>query len=163
LGRPEYKPPEWDTRGWTFQEDLFSGRKLIFDDDCVRWHCQTVLCYEDSLTSCSGYSRQTQATDRLLLALHPNMASLRNLLQSFNCREFSFPEDVLKAFWCTATALTASFNGGFIWGLPAVFFDIALLWQLQDEMYRRTGRSEYSQMVWLPSWSWAGWSGRMDS
>lgn len=160
--QPNYKPSKWNSRGWTFQEDFFSSRKIIFDDDCVRWHCNALLCHEESTVQDRGAHGDYQALALLFSGLHPNMASLRSLLQDYNCRDFSYPEDVLKAFWGTAAALTTSFKGGFIGGLPAVFFDIALLWQPHDQMQRRVARDPHSQTYWLPSWSWAGWSGRLD-
>ena len=31
----------WDQRGWTFQEDIFSRRRLIFCDNMISWECPT--------------------------------------------------------------------------------------------------------------------------
>jgi hypothetical protein len=36
---PKLKEAMWSNRGWTFQETLFSQRKLIFCDDSIMWSC----------------------------------------------------------------------------------------------------------------------------
>lgn len=42
------KPPcPWKIRGWTFQEGLFASRRLVFEDDSVRWECDEGYWAED--------------------------------------------------------------------------------------------------------------------
>jgi hypothetical protein len=52
--------------------------------------------------------------------------------------------------------MSASFSGGFINGLPEMFFDEALLWQPREPMQRRFNSTDRENP---PSWAWAGWEG----
>ncbi|KAF1984616.1 HET-domain-containing protein, partial [Aulographum hederae CBS 113979] len=155
------KQSVWQTRGWTFQEDLFSRRKLVFDDDSVYWRCNERVWHEESSHSQIDLD-SPHVYMRGLLSRGHQMENLRNMLQLYNIRKFSYPEDTLKAFWGVATAVSVNFKNGFMGGLPAVRFDVALLWQPDTGMHRRIGRSKGSRKCWLPSWSWAGWRGRLD-
>ncbi len=51
--------------------------------------------------------------------------------------------------------------GRFVSGLPSSFFDVALLWQPGGKIIRRVARDP-TKAHCLPSWSWAGWSGRVE-
>lgn len=54
-------------------------------------------------------------------------------------------------------ALEKSFPGGFIYGLPRLFLDHALLWQPFGTAYRRIDRVDDNAVLSsLPSWSWSG-------
>jgi hypothetical protein len=53
------------------------------------------------------------------------------------------------------------FPSGFLWGLPVSVFDIALLWQPDEDLVRR--RPRLSGAARLPSWSWVGWQGQLES
>lgn len=86
---------------------------------------------------------------------------LTRIIHKYNIRSFTYPEDALNAFSGIASALSASFEGGFISGLPTALFDLALLWLPYERLERRTARYPQRQHC-LPSWSWAGWSGRIN-
>lgn len=58
--------------------------------------------------------------------------------------------------------LSYSFNEGLICGLPELFFDIALLWHPAKEIARRQRFICITAENSLPSWSWAGWCGKID-
>jgi hypothetical protein len=51
-----------------------------------------------------------------------------NVVYDYNMREFSFPEDALKAISSLLSVWRYSFDGGFISGLQQMFFHEALLW-----------------------------------
>jgi hypothetical protein len=85
---------------------------------------------------------------------HPTLVNRRNL---------TYPEDILDAFAGILTHLSRSFPGGFISGLPQMCFDAALLWQPWTPMIRRKAIGRSASDAVLPSWSWAGWAGNMNS
>jgi hypothetical protein len=41
------RPSSWYQRGWTFQEQLFSCRRLVFSGDTVQWECKRAIWRED--------------------------------------------------------------------------------------------------------------------
>jgi hypothetical protein len=47
----------------------------------------------------------------------------------YNMRQLTYPDDELAAFSGVLSTLSRTFTGGFVWGLPQMFFDVALLWQ----------------------------------
>ncbi|KAF4635232.1 hypothetical protein G7Y89_g2875 [Cudoniella acicularis] len=103
--------PVWESRGWTYQEYLFSRRRLIFDGN----------------------------------------------FQAFDSPPRWTPVDPTGISFSISSALA----GGFVLGLPIAFFDIALLWQPDDKIFRRVARDPKKRNC-LPSWSWAGWSGAIE-
>ena len=49
----QHNPGVWKTRGWTFQESLFSRRRLVFEADCVRWECGKARILEEDTRKCT--------------------------------------------------------------------------------------------------------------
>lgn len=161
-GRLELKTKNsvYDTRGWTYQEHLFSRRKLIFDGNSVRWECAAAIWREhveldvhtqplhSTITSC-----QTMFTPSV-----PSLRGLQSILGDYNNRNFTYPEDALRASAGIMFAISPTFCGGFVSGLPIAFFDVALLWQPEGKIVRRVAR-DLTKRHCLPSWSWAGWVG----
>jgi len=84
------------------------------------------------------------------------------LVALFNDRDLRYQEDVLDAFAGLLSEASKSFIGGFISGLPQMFFDEALLWQPHLPMSRRVSSSTEKCAI-LPSWSWVGWQGNFES
>jgi hypothetical protein len=160
----------WATRGWTFQESLFSRRLLVFENG-MTWMCG--LDYrEESLTGttlgrvpANWTPTQTSIipTDRPhlgismgLISLLPKIPSLGRwgmIVENFSERSLTFVSDICHALAGATEVMRSTFAGGIVHGLPTVFFDIALLWQPRARLSRRTGE---------PSWSWLGWKGAVD-
>ena len=157
----------WATRGWTFQEELFSPRKLIFEGQTIRWECSVATWHEDNdfntITECNDAdeSHMSQAS-ALFTKQEPNIAAFGHLLAVYNKRAFSYSADTLNALSGILSSLT-SFEGGFIWGLPQMFFDLALLWQPEETIIRRRSNPVAGHDGVPPSWTWAGWHGELDT
>lgn len=145
-----WKSPKWYTRAWTFQEALFSRRKLYFERGWVQWECNGAVWTEIGRApgSLSHYFHKTV----------PNLDQLNTIITTYNNKELTFPEDSLFAFAGIASGLSNSFDGGFVSGLPASLFSITLLWNPITTITRRTP-VRHGGPVCLPSWSWAGWQG----
>jgi hypothetical protein len=157
--RQEYQSGTvWSTRAWTFQELLFSNRRIIFENGCVRWECSKASWYEDVLHMDGLNAAPREVRRRAMLSSKfPDLVGLDNLLRSYNDRNLTYPEDALNAFAGIMRALCPAFKSGFLYGLPLAFFSIALLWQPQGYAVRRVARKDVSAVTVLPSWSWAGW------
>ena len=157
-------------RAWTFQEYLFSRRRVIFEKGSIFWECCSTTWFED--IDCSDAVQLRQSADlcnktSLFRVGVPCIYTLMGMVNSFNQLQLTYEEDYLSAFSGLASAMSLSFVGGFLCGLPEFFFDIALLWQPDGEMKRRRNTNSeavfpFSQSSTPPTWSWAGWAGSVD-
>lgn len=140
----------WNTRGWTFQEALFSKRRINFQNDWIRWECQEQVLGESG----SGGN----SNSRIFAKTVPDVKQLSIIIMTYNTKNLTFPEDALFAFSGIASALSSTYYGGFISGLPTLLFHIGLLWKPTSTQSRRTPKRS-GENICLPSWSWAGWKG----
>ncbi|EPE25152.1 heterokaryon incompatibility protein [Glarea lozoyensis ATCC 20868] len=155
----------WFSRGWTFQEYIFSPRRLVFHSNTVNWDCHCASWHENQrhITSeaCYGGKNSILGIDT---NSWPNVYRLVRLICLFNVRFLTRQEDVLDAFEGPLQSFGAVFDGGFISGLPQMFFDAALLWQPYAPLTRRTPfETVPATESILPSWSWVGWQGNLHS
>ncbi|KAK0736610.1 heterokaryon incompatibility protein-domain-containing protein [Apiosordaria backusii] len=154
----------WFQRGWTFQEYLFSGRRVVFHNNTVNWECRCVSLHEHQLLpSTIPAEMPTPRVSRL--DPWPNFHRFARLSALFAPRLFTYSEDVHDAFAGAGNHFAATFPGGLISGLPGGrFFDAALLWQPYSPMQRRLASAKVrnGEEV-LPSWSWLTYRGNVQS
>lgn len=173
--------PVWSSRGWTYQEDIFSTRKIKMARDEIRWRCTGSAPTEDNYwsnnnpSSLKEYAFEDFAmginqwpglgqsnTGGLRHSWFPSLDFYRNLIFSYTSRAFTKDADVDAAFRGMATALKSTFPGGFIQGLPRVLFDRCLLWNSTDSNFQRRTTSSSGSSAFRPaSWSWMGWKGKI--
>jgi hypothetical protein len=156
----------WFSRGWTFQEYLFSPRRLVFHSNTINWDCHCASWHENQrhISSKIYHWEKRDNNFGMDMTSWPNMYRLIRLICLFNRRLLTRQEDVLDAFEGPLQSFRAVFEGGFIAGLPQMFFDAALLWQPYSPLLRREASGfETSTEVTLPSWSWVGWQGNLHS
>lgn len=148
------------TRGWTYQEHLFSRRKLIFDGDSLRWECSAAIWREhvEFSTCLHPFHNNITSCQLIFGSLVPDFNAFQGILRNYNIRDFTYPEDALDAFAGISSAMGWSVGGNLVAGLPIASFDIFLVWQPETRVVRRAAR-EPEKKYCLPSWSWAGWSG----
>jgi hypothetical protein len=166
----------WNTRGWTFQEQVFSRRAFVFTPSLVFFACRVGIMREDcvfSADSLLGVNGQVVArftekpgTDRLneeasrpLFYFGTSFPSERtrarawelwaDLLPQYSRRKFTTENDRINAFKGMLRALEPHLEG-FRSGLPKKFFARSLLW------YGLRRRQRLPRE--FPSWSWAAWS-----
>ncbi|KAM5348646.1 hypothetical protein ACJ41O_008470 [Fusarium nematophilum] len=173
----------WNTRAWTFQEKLLSRRLLIFSGNEVAWHCRSMVCREDMRTDDSGHvvqplewlSLKPKFFDQTIHA-HWMDGSLKRdqhgrthivrsgtyveyvkVIREYTSRQMSFKSDIVRALEGLLQIFRRSFRSEFTYGLPKSLLDIALLWRPSCRLRRRVCDDEQV----FPSWSWAGWEGRV--
>lgn len=148
----------WNKRGWTFQELKLSRRALFFNSD-VRWACQQSTWQEDRTAEPEGIGTMSNGSLGFLglvkVETWPNFAQWGNLIFSHCKRDFRFECETGAAFAGIEEILSHSFSGGFCFGMPEFYFDIALLWWPLFPLQRRV--SESKAPFSLPSWSFLGW------
>lgn len=153
----------WSTRGWTFQEQMFARRSFIFRGNVVTFQCRQGHQQEGTNVLIS-HKEESSAASTLDALKWPDMLYFKSVLEDYTTRDLTYPCDSLDAFEGVLNMLRSSFPGGFIFGLPEVCFDIALLWQPHDVIIDRVilARAEGKPTASLPSWSWARWRGYLN-
>ena len=166
----------WNTRAWTYQESVFSRRRLVFFNGLISWQCAHAHWSELETVSPSLTGQlvpREDSRDKVLLpvskterAATPNFLLFMDIVEDFNSKKLSYPEDAHDAFTGVLSSLAMSFPGGFISALPTLIFSEALIWTPRhglDPTARRTAASSptttASRKSKLPSWSWIGWEG----
>jgi len=158
---------KWNTRAWTVQEALYARRAVYIFEDTLTWecHCET---WTDSTQTSKLKMLRAQSRPRCALRLGPphlafqhspwpDMDDYSRIVMDYTSRRLTFVEDTTKAFAGITNVLSKVFAGGFVWGLPVMFLDVALLWQPQTSIRRKILPQGVSQQNCLPSWSWMGW------
>lgn len=170
---------EWDRRGWTFQEYVFSRRRLIFIAGSVRWECrEACFCEEHHIPADAPTEETSAAYERDVVPIRmaslskipafPSVESFKTLVSAYCKRHLTCDEDSMDAFLGITTALAPSFCGGFCWGVPVMFLDICLIWRSiewdEEQQFRRrwNPRSELEAGRRAPMWSWAAWQGNLE-
>lgn len=156
--------PHYYRRAWTFQESLFAKRQLIFTKNSIQWRCQCSNWDEDLLPDDRVDGGSVVFTWRWFHNPVPSLSTLSSIVQEYNQKEVTFPEDGFSAFAGVQTMLHRTFPCGLIYGHPEFFFDIALTWRPIGALKRRNARTtsqEEEGPPYLPSWSWTGWAGNL--
>jgi hypothetical protein len=122
----------WNHRAWTFQEQIFSRRLLIFGDKDVSWECHCTVWFErmDVVEGQCQDNRDVVAQG-LSFGVEPNLWEYACHVQQYNGRTLTYPEDALDAFSGILNTLSKVLIGGFLCVLPRMYFDAALLWYNQ--------------------------------
>jgi Heterokaryon incompatibility protein (HET) len=149
----------WYDRAWTFQEGKFAGRRIFFEYGSAPWTCSQCEWYEEIYFHKGGERKDNRnalfSSDQKLFVLpFPNLDGYQDLVEKFCERQLTFEGDSLFAFAGMTSTLSQTFDGGFLCGLPELFFDNALLWTWIGSSKRKILPSD---SVGIPSWSWAGW------
>lgn len=161
-----YEKP-YHTRGWTYQEERMSPRKIIFHNHQLHWECQCAVYHEEMVLG----AKTDEWIEHFLKATvngFPSLNALDGLIYNYNKRELRYDEDALPAISGVLSMVSRSFTGGFLYGIPEMFFDRVLGWRalLHHRNLRRRKRNESTEPrdakfseSGLPSWSWVGWDG----
>ncbi|KAL8658661.1 MAG: hypothetical protein Q9202_007489 [Teloschistes flavicans] len=158
----------WNSRAWTLQERIMSPRVLFVAQDRCFFACkhrQKVLVEsvddtEDGLARelvVSGYEDNT--ANMIPLVKDVNTRSYRTVVESYTSRHLTYGSDILNAFRGIETLFHPLFRSDFLFGLPRSELDSQLLWKLAGPCIRR--RDPVTGLPMFPSWSWAGWVGKM--
>ncbi len=88
-----------------------------------------------------------------------NSISYRHVVEAYSSRQLRFVSDILDAFEGIAARFHPIFRSDCVFGLPWSELDSQLLWQPSGPIIRR--RDPETGIALLPSWTWAGWIGKV--
>ncbi|KAJ8065092.1 hypothetical protein OCU04_005805 [Sclerotinia nivalis] len=159
---------DYHSRGWTFQEYRMSRRMIIFKNDELHWQCQCSVWHEEMIPD-AEIDKYIDLRQTVITAGFPDLGSLSHILSNFNTTELRYDEDALPAISGLLSVLSRTFTGGFLYGIPEMFFERGLGWSpywnhtntRRRNFSERFGKDRPSQ-AGLPSWSWVGWHGLLN-
>ena len=168
----------WQYRAWTYQENHFSKRKLIFVRDLAYYSCPCAGWKEDLMDNIEPLRIKTAITQSKDYALENSwpLAAFwyysSELVEEYTSRLMSYPDDILNAFTGLMREYERDFGSKFCWGLPVKDFTVALLWRDYSKRVREKKPNYPKEKLVLrlrktadrcstkfPTWSWAGWEG----
>ena len=160
------KHSTWMSRAWTFQEALFSRRRLIFTEQLVYYECKATNWSETV-----DLDRDFAVYNLFDIWVDPRRPlDVCNLINLYSGRMLTYEHDVINAFLGVFRAFEAGkYPVKHYWGVPVLppvirkpdnfvetvsrkfreGFHIGLCWVTSKQGRRRVG---------FPSWSWAGWT-----
>lgn len=159
----------WFTRGWTFQELVFSKKSLYFTPERTYYACEEGSWSEDfpffennnaNENEHEFYDESLQTDFDFQEKLNP-FQNYSSMVSKMSTRRFTKESDCLNACRGFYTGLLLKGLGGSVCGLPAIWFEFALAWQPDGNLSRRQIEQD-SAYIQFPSWSWAGWNGAID-
>lgn len=170
-----YQYSSWTTRGWTYEEALFSSRQLIFTDQQVHWHClqtdpggwrEDVIAESTNPNVIDNYcgaevTYGRDSSDTFQWYVKNSFTKFRRHANEYSQRQINRPHDALNAFKGIENALRVSYSE-FIWGIPEVEFTRGMCWYFCGSI-RGTGyhasrdKHAKNRIIAFPSWCWANW------
>ncbi|KAL5604449.1 hypothetical protein BROUX41_002419 [Berkeleyomyces rouxiae] len=96
----------------------------------------------------------------------PDMDEFARIVMDYSTRRLTHVQDTQRAFSGITNILSRTFAGGFVFAMPVMFLDIAMLWKPQASIRRRVlpppsagsdANGAPSSTGPIPSWSWMGW------
>jgi len=174
--REEIWSSRWSTRGWTYQEGLLSRRRLVFSESNVYFQCRTMQRSQNLAVGAFGGAGVTfRSIDLVFPAIdfQRDRYGILSRINEYSMRNLTFSSDSLSAFLGVLRAHERLETPVLhFWGLPlfpgegpksnAASLASSLLWgAYQDNSTTSPGEwSGLNPVPTLPSWSWAGWTGR---
>ncbi|KAL7918816.1 heterokaryon incompatibility domain-containing protein [Trichoderma austrokoningii] len=184
--RDAIRSSKWFTRGWTFQEALLTRRRLVFTEEQVYFECAAMNCCESlpavyrvpylrrpraGLFEISGWRNLNGSSNRFENTLDMFMRYL-TAVEDYTPRQLSYQHDSLNAF----AGIIKKFERAphpiiQLWGIPTTieyryqaerYFVQGLCWNHAYSCWGHEEPRRPSRRPDFPSWSWAGWAGKVN-
>lgn len=142
----------WNSRGWTYQEHMFSKRCIFLTDAQAYFACnQGVQNERPGRLVAENWSVNRYKPSRRSKDL---MNAYKTNVTDYTLRSLTSQADILRAFQGVLNDMSKTFSQSFHFGLPLGNLVDALLWQPAHQAVKREAAG-----VVLPSWSWASING----
>ncbi|ERF76407.1 hypothetical protein EPUS_06965 [Endocarpon pusillum Z07020] len=154
----------WDTRAWTLQERLLSRRCIMFANTYISMTCQAEFFHDSVSTSVEASGIKSWLGDDYFredgsgIDLNEEEWDFKTfdaLVSVFSGRTLTVESDVLNACQGSLNKISRKTTYSFCFGLPMDDILRALLWKPHHDLI-------LSRRLGFPSWSWLGWSGRIE-
>ncbi|KAF7955677.1 hypothetical protein EAE96_004603 [Botrytis aclada] len=153
------------TRAWTYQDAMFSRRRLVFTEEQAYFECQKMSCRETVNFECD--IENYNVFQETPLGMFP--WSILNHISEYSKREMTYSVDALNVLLGVFRVFRQQENAvHHLWGIPVIpptckhqnkdvkmhetleqGFVVSLTWEPNAPGARRPG---------FPNWSWAGWT-----
>ena len=169
---------KWNTRAWTYQEQLLSPRLLFIAPEQVFLKSTNLNFQEDTVGLTKQYRQnffevsasKTQAACLKVPSQAPqskqhsiptvktvNFHTYIDIVENYKRRSLSYPKiDFWNAFSGIAAELKTLFRGPILEGLPQTEIEEALLWYWDSDSEQM---KDDDGTYLCPSYSWLGWTG----
>lgn len=151
------KIPIYDERSWTFQEWILSRRILVFHHQTVSWTCFATKEQENGVHPSSDVNPRPIRKSILVPGL--TIPYYLDQVEEYCQRKLTYQADKLRAFDAIIAVFGRSLRGRMLYGLPELFFSESLLWAPSNLGTTYFGRNDAP----VPSWSWAAWTGSINT
>ena len=171
---------KWNTRAWTYQEQLLSPRLLFMAPEQVFLKTRNLNFQEDTVGLTRQYQRDTVRItasknwaswlevqcQMLHVRQHSipivetvNFHTYIDVVENYKKRSLSYPKmDFWNAFSGIVSELEAIFRGPILHGLPQTEIEEALLWYWDgDSVQMKDDEGTYLS----PSYGWLAWTGKV--
>lgn len=146
----------WNTRCWTLQERIYSRRAIYLFEHSVSWECHCDVWQGSQPPRGKRPACVDVVPPASLCWAHtpwPDLDEFARIAADYSARSLTLVDDTLPALMGITQILSRVFPGGFVYGMPLLFMDAALLWRPQAMIRRRA----VSRPPYVPSWAWMGW------
>ncbi|KAL8371213.1 hypothetical protein RB595_001183 [Gaeumannomyces hyphopodioides] len=153
----------WNARAWTYQERLFSTRMLIFTEIQVYYRCHLRCSWREELHMDKDEDIKIAAIETFdrRYPLDFKESDLFDIygtaVAEYTKRTLTNEGDRIRGFQGVLNRLQVPMRCWFFQGIPTSAFIDGLLWTLVPGDDKAGSR----RMAKFPSWSWAGWRGRV--
>ncbi|KAH8590391.1 hypothetical protein B0O99DRAFT_634786 [Bisporella sp. PMI_857] len=168
------------SRAWTFQEGLFSRRRIIFTDSEVYFECHEFNWQESWASAPSQYLRthgqlhnKSWRTENIFYpGLTRRAPDIIYCIEEYSRRSISYSTDIINAICGVFAWYQVNTRFDHHWGVPllerfprisvgnisdqSLQFSFGLCWTLT--LASGFGNSRPVRRPCTPSWSWAGWA-----
>ncbi|RCI16279.1 hypothetical protein L249_2171 [Ophiocordyceps polyrhachis-furcata BCC 54312] len=146
----------WNTRCWTLQERIYARRAVYLFEDSISWECHCEVWQGSQAPRGKRPACVDGVSSAPLCWAHapwPDMDEFARIAADYSARSLTLVDDTIRALLGVTHVLSRAFSGGFVYGMPLMFMDAALLWRPQAMIRRRA----LSRPPYVPSWAWMGW------
>ncbi|KAG1776011.1 heterokaryon incompatibility protein-domain-containing protein [Suillus placidus] len=171
----------WNTRCWTYQEQVLSRRRIYFTEQQVYFECRRSVFCEDIVAESMRHKISNFLRESSGGYFRPRADPfvIGDMLQSYcfghykhaveRCtrRNLTIESDIVDAFTGVTNALAVGVGLGdparaFQYGMILTDLHRALLWQHDPHIPHARRSLPDGNSPPLPSWTWAAWRGAID-